>query len=241
MNPDVLARVDALLLHEECIKPRAPRELREWVLAKCRAFRDIPELRAPVLLHEGPFKWFHEEIYPLSLFALRHYGDRDDVLFVPKRDPGRDVDAEVREPARTIPIEITSAREPTEHLRMEYLVDHRHVSYTGPLKAEGTKRKGRRIENVTEFEDHRVSRSRHLDWIKTAARGKAGPGRYGKTYQLLIAVEDWWFDADDAREVGGFIEREVLTLPLEFDAVHLVGMTEHLFLTFPLARGPKGK
>ena len=57
-----------------------------------------------------------------------------------------------------------------------------------------------------------------------------------ETYELLIAVEDFWFDADDAREVSGFIEREVLTLPLEFDAVHSVGKTERLFLTFPLAR-----
>src|SRR3989442_10651831 len=87
--------VDALLPLAECLKPRAPKELREWVLAKCDAFRQIPELREPVLRHEGPFKWFHEEIYPLSVFAVRRYGDRDDVLCVPKGGPTRDVDAEV--------------------------------------------------------------------------------------------------------------------------------------------------
>src|SRR3989442_11972935 len=76
--------VDALLPLAECVKPRAPKELREWVLAKCDAFRQIPELREPVLRHEGPFKWFHEEIYPLSVFAVRRYGDRDDVLCVKK-------------------------------------------------------------------------------------------------------------------------------------------------------------
>ena len=69
MDPVVVARVDALLPLEECVKPRKPRELREWVLAKCDAFAQIPELREPVLLHEGHFKWFHEEIYPRSLFA----------------------------------------------------------------------------------------------------------------------------------------------------------------------------
>ena len=90
--------VDALLPLAECVKPRAPKELREWVLAKCDVFRQIPELREPVLLHEGPFKWFHEEIYPLSVFAVRRYDDRDDVLCVPKYQTG-DVDAEVREPA----------------------------------------------------------------------------------------------------------------------------------------------
>jgi len=237
-DPLVRARVDALLPLAECVKPRKPQELREWVLAKCDAFRQIPELREPVLLHEGLFKWFHEEIYPLSVFAVHRYGDRDDVLCVPKRDPSRDVDAEIRQPSGTIRLEITCAREPSEHLRMEYLVEHHRVSLTGGLKVEGTKRTGRRIEDVLEFQYHRETRARHLDLIKTAAEGKAGRGRYGKTYELLIAVEeDWWFDADDAREVTDFVEREVLRLPLEFDAVHVVGMTERLFLFFPLPRG----
>jgi len=104
MDPVILARADALLPFEECVKPRKPRELREWVLAKCRAFANIPELREPVLLHEGPFKWFHEEIYPLSLFAIRRYSDRDDILLGPKRDSGRDVDAEVREPVARVEV-----------------------------------------------------------------------------------------------------------------------------------------
>lgn len=225
--------VDALLSLTECVKPRKPKELREWVLAKCDAFAQIPELREPVLLHEGLFKWFHEEIYPLSVFALRRYGDRDGILCVPKRDPTHDVDAEIREPMRTINIEITGARDPSEHLRMEYLVEHGRVSLTGGLKAQRTKRTGHQIENELAFVDHRKTRARHLNWIKTAAEGKAGRGRYGKDYELLIAVEDWWFDADDAPEVTNFIEREVLRLPLEFDVVHVVGLTERLFLSFP--------
>ena len=50
--------IDALLSLAECVKPRKPKELREWVLAKCNTFAQIPELREPVLLHEGFFKWF---------------------------------------------------------------------------------------------------------------------------------------------------------------------------------------
>jgi len=229
--------VDALLPLTECVTPRKPRELREWVLAKRDAFSQIPELREPVLLHEGPFKRFHEEIYPLSVFAVLRYGDRNDVLCVPKGDQASDVDAEIHEPSRTIYVEITGARDPSQHLRMEYLVEHRHVSLTGGLKVQGTKRTGRKIENVVEFVDHQESRARHLSWIKAAAEGKAGRGRYGKTYELLIAVEDWWFDTDDAGEVTTFIEREVLGLPLEFGAVHVVGITGRLFLSFSLPAG----
>jgi len=224
--------VDSLLSPVECAKPRKPQEFRAWVLAKCDAFAQIAELRKPVLRHEGLFKWFHEEIYPFSLFAVRRYGDRDDILCVPKLDRTSDVDAEIRGPSRTINIQITGARDPSEHLRMEYLVEHGHVSLTG-----GTKRAGREIENEVEFVDHRESRADHLSWIKTAAEGKAGRGRYGKSYELLISVEDWWFDADDTPDVTDFIERKVLRLPLEFDALHIVGTTERLFLSFPLPRG----
>ena len=96
---------------------------------------------------------------------------------------------------------------------MEYLVQHRHVALTGSLKVQGTKRMGRRIANQLEFVDHRESRARHLSWIKTAAEGKAGRGRYGTSYELLIAVEDWWFGPNHTEEVVTFVEREVLTLP----------------------------
>ena len=126
--------VDGFLSLTECVKHRNPKELREWVLAKCKAFAQIPALREPVLLHEGLFKWFHEEIYPLSVFAVRRYDYRNDVVCVPKRDPTNDVDAEIYEPSRTIYIEITGARDPSEHLRMEYMVEHGRVSLTGELK-----------------------------------------------------------------------------------------------------------
>ena len=86
--------IDALLSLAECVKPRKPKELREWVLAKCNTFAQIPELREPVLLHEGFFKWFHEEIYPLSVFAVSSIRrPRGRFLSDRQRDQSRDVDA----------------------------------------------------------------------------------------------------------------------------------------------------
>lgn len=225
--------VELLLPISECVKPRTPKALRDWVLAKCSLFAQIPALRKPVLLHQGLFKWFFEEIYPFSLFAVRRYGDRLDVLCTPKRNQSRDIDAEISEPSRTIHVEITSAREPEQHLRMEYFVQHRWVALTGPLRAQGNKRTGRQIDVQLECVEHNEARNRHLDWIKTAAEGKAGLGRYGKNYELIIAVEDNWFDPDDTDEFVAFIKSEVLTLPLQFDAIHIVGLTERFFRTFP--------
>jgi len=58
-DPLVMARVDALLPLAECVKPRRPRELREWVLAKCDAFAQIPELREPVIRDRRSDDGFH--------------------------------------------------------------------------------------------------------------------------------------------------------------------------------------
>lgn len=228
------SEITQLLQPDDCTRPRTPKELRGWVLAKCDLFAQRPNLREPVLLRHGSFKSFHEEIYPLSLFAVHQYGDRKDVFFVPNLDDSRDFDAQIREPSRTIPIEITSARDPCEHLRMEYFVQNRSVPLTGPITVQGTKRKNRHIDVVLECVAHEESRADHLGFIKTAAEGKAGPGRYGKNYELIIAVEDRWFDPDDAKEIADFVEREVLTLPLEFATVHLVGLMDRLFLSFEM-------
>ena len=111
----------------------------------------------------------------------------------------------IREPSRTIRVEITSARDRTS-IYDGVPGQHRHVALTGSLKVQGTKRMGRRIANQLEFVDHRESRARHLSWIKTAAEGKAGRGRYGTSYELLIAVEDWWFGPNDTEEVVTFVE-----------------------------------
>src|SRR5262249_11722987 len=81
---------------------------------------------------------------------------------------------------------------------------------------------------------HDECRAGHLGFIKSAAEGKAGRGRYGKNYELLIAVEDRWFEADDAKEIATFVEHEVLTLPLEFAAVHVVRLMDRLFLSFEI-------
>src|SRR5207245_10234929 len=67
-----------------------------------------------------------------------------------------------------------SARDPDEHRLMADLVEHRGVAVEGNMEP-------------------------HLEWIKTAAEGKSCRGTYGKGYELLISVEDGWFDAEDRK------------------------------------------
>ena len=238
-NALMLFELDGLLSRAECLEPRTPQDLRTWVVNKCDAFAQIPELREPVLLHKGPFKSFHEEIYPLSMFAIRHYGHRSDVHCMPTLDSTHDFDAKIQflKPRRTIKLEITGARDPSEHLRMEYFVGHRLVGRFGDVTVEGTRRTGRKIHHDLEFVNSEEPRASHLGWIRAPAEGKAVRGRYGKGYELLISVEDFWFGAfgaDDGPEVTRFIQSEILGLSLPFDAVHLVGFFGRLFLSFPL-------
>jgi len=224
---------DVLLPKDDYLLPRTPKVLRDWVLAKCSSFRDVPESKEPVLLHEGRFKPFHEELFPLSVFAIWRYGDRGDVICTPNLDDRLDFDARIQEPGRTVRIEITVAgHDHDQHLRMVYFLERGVVSFSGPVTVDGTKRKGRRIEVHPEAHEHTELRERHLRWIREAAMRKAGPGRYGKGYELVIAVEDWWFTAGDVVEASNFIRRKVMTLPLPFDAIHIAGYMEKMRLSF---------
>lgn len=88
------------------------------------------QAKRSALLHLGPFKRFYEEVYPLSLFAVRRYGEQDDVVCVPNKDEGRDFDAEVRAASRGVKVEITLAPDPLWHLRMEYFMEHGFVPFS---------------------------------------------------------------------------------------------------------------
>jgi hypothetical protein len=55
-------------------------------------------------------------------------------------------------------------------------------------------------------------------------RGEGGARPLRADHELVIVVEDWWFEAHrDAAGVAAFLEHEVATLPLCFDALHVVG------------------
>jgi hypothetical protein len=83
---------NSLLTAQELTTPRSPTELAHWVEYKCRLFASYTEAKKWVLLHEGLYKRFYEEVYPLSLFATHLYAGRSDIQCVPNLD-NRDFDA----------------------------------------------------------------------------------------------------------------------------------------------------
>jgi hypothetical protein len=136
-----------LLPPDEAGTPRTPRQLRAWVLDRCDAItaviKRLPKAEQPAVLNLGPVKAFYEQVYPFSLFAMRRYGQRDDVVCVPNLDTRRDFDAEVHAASRVVKVEITLAYPPGWHLRMAHLVEHDFVPFYGPLSVEGRGRERR--------------------------------------------------------------------------------------------------
>jgi hypothetical protein len=84
--------------------------------------------------------------------------------------------------------------------------------------------------------DHNDLISRVCGWIKTAAEGKAERAdRYGPSHVLLIVFDDYFYPtAGDIDTMTDFVKQHVVTLPLIFAALYLVGLSGKTHLPFPL-------
>jgi len=198
--------VGSLMPPDDVVQPRTPKQLRRWVLDRCDIINAVPETKRP-----GLFKKFYEELYPLSLFAVYRYGEQDDVICVPNDDESKDYDARILAPSGEIKLEITLAYPPGLHIQLRQLMEKDIVSQYGIAI------------------DHPDEMALHLQLVKKAAENKVRPGGYGAGYELLVFVEDSWFEAkSDCAVVSEFLEREVAILPLRFDALHVIGRIERL-------------
>lgn len=206
--------VGALMPPDDVVRPRTPKQLRSWVLDRC----DAISAATRAAKRPGLFKKFYEELYPFSLFAVRCYGERDDVLCVPNDDESKDYDARILGPSGAITkVEVTLAYQPGLHVQLRQLMEKNIVSQYGIAL------------------DHADERALHLQLVKRAAESKVRPGGYGEGYELLVFAEDSWFEAaSDHAQVSEFLEREVATLPLRFDALHVIGRTERLHKSLSL-------
>jgi len=228
----------SLLPDAELAKPRTPAELAAWVDERITAIAEVPDARTPALMHQGAFKKFYEEIYPLNLFVKHRYSGREDILVTPNPD-NRSFDAVVRDgsvsPPLELLVEITQAWDPQEHLRREYFVKNRGMALWSPVITSGNKRnRNTRIELVTVDRVEHVRRE--CAWIKEAAEGKASKAdHYGPFHVLVIAFDDWWEPSDkDIAVLRAFVIDHVVPLPLTFSSLYVLGMSGRTYLPFSL-------
>jgi hypothetical protein len=233
---------NSLLTKEELTTPRTPTELARWTEDKCRLFADCPETKKWALLRKGPFKKFYEEIYPLSIFATHLYSERSDIQCIPNLD-NRDFDAIILDhstsPPSKLKIEITSAvKAKDQYLRMKYFVKHGHVNVWGTLSASGTEKVGHEIHVENEMIDHATLLERTFSLIRSAFEGKSvipnKPPRFGQGHVLIIVFDDWqWFNPEqEMAALKDFVKKHVLTLPLDFAALYVVGLSGNTFVHF---------
>ena len=232
---------NTLLTKEELTTPRTPMELARWTEDKCHLFADCREAKEWALLRKGLSKKFYEEVYPLSLFAEHLYTERSDIRCVPNLD-NRDFDANILDystsPPSELKVEITYAVEGREeHLRMKYFLEHGHVSVWDKVSASGNERVGHKIEVENELTDHTAHLERTFSLIQSAVKGKSmipdKPQRYGQGHVLVVAFDDWqWFTEQDMTTLKDFVEKDVLTLPLNFAALYVVGLSGNTFMHF---------
>lgn len=210
---------------------RTPRQMAQWVDEKCCEIARHPELKEQALLHKGHAKKFYEELYPLSVFLNVVYGDDTRVTCVPNLANALDFDATVYDrkhsPPKVTKIEITSAYWENEHLRMEHFLKHGIVNMYGQVNWSGTQGKGHVIAVDDDFVAHHDLIEELMRLVKAGAVRKCGAkARYGSNHQLIIYFDDHsWFRAErDSPELIAFVHKEVLSLPLNFGAFHVLGL-----------------
>lgn len=224
----------------DMIRARSPEDLRAWVIQKCKELGQSPEARALSQSGATLAKKFHDEIFPLSVYAEREYQGQERVLVEPNL--GNDnFDAKVTvfrgAQAQTTFIEITCAKDGyDESLRMEVLVKEGGVFMTGPITKSGRRGAPNRLVKVTpEVASHTESLERYIQRIEKTVERKSRT-KYGPQHTLLVAVDDYLALVQDsdwpllAERAQSWLRR----LQLDFGRVVFLGNSGGLFLPYNL-------
>jgi hypothetical protein len=218
-----------ILIEDEIKKWRTPEELARWVDEKISLFQTTKETRKYLRKGTGFAKKFLEEIIPFRFFVNNLYPGRTDIKCLPNLG-NENYDAIIHNysvtPISELKVEFTYAIDGYDRsLRLEVLHKDGIVSLTDKInKDTGTKNKGRKIE----FESGASKDSEEVlfDLIKKRAKGKCH-GIYGNKHILVIIFSDDSLsfsddkDPDALNRLREFLNKEIVTLPLDFQRVYV--------------------
>jgi hypothetical protein len=150
------------------------------------------------------------------------------------------VDNSIRPPSE-LKIEITCAIDRYDNLlRWEYFLRHRHVNYFGRLACSGTKKTGHRIQ----VENEAVSRDdllkRVFSSITKAIERKSDRRhqykKYGPGHALIVVFFDQcgFMSGEDIAAIKHHVETSLLSIPLSFAKLYILGESGKTFLDFDL-------
>ena len=229
------------ILHAaDMAQARSPENLHAWVIRKCGELSASPEAKAFSRSGATLSKKFHDEIFPLAVFATREYRGRTGVLVQPNLD-NDNFDAKVTidgSPGpQTVFVEITYAKDGhDESLRMEVLAREGSVVLTGPITKSGRRGAPNRTVTVTpEAASHTETLENYLQLIEARVQAKT-KRRYGTDYILLVAVDDYLplIQDSDWELLAERAQSWMKNLTLDFGRVVFVGVAGRLFLSYLL-------
>ena len=225
---------------EDMAVPRRPKELASWVAERCEVLGMSLEAKSYARSGDPLPKKFYEEVRPLAIYAEAMYEDFDDVMVIPNLG-NENYDGTVILPdGKKIFVEITSAKDGySDSLRMEMLQKDGRVNAIGPVTVSGKRRSVERKINVSDDAvDHNHLVGEHLALVAIRMCAKANP-KYGPDHVLLVAVDDYIaFRAEpDINRLRGLVSVLVRTLPLEFQAVAMVGQSDRVLFEIEVPKG----
>jgi hypothetical protein len=228
-----------LVTEEELSKERSSSELIKWIQNKFAEIAEIEGGKDAVRMRKGRCKELVEEVYPLSIFASKKYGEVDDVYFKPVIG-SQNYDAIVRSKDENYKLEITLAHEgELEFLRRFMLKERGYAPASGQIKKTGTKNTGRKLELelvAKNVDDHLREQ---IDLIRDAL-GRKLKKDYDLGTSLLIMFEDVVsFDEEEERKVlYSTVEQELgpLSNMHGFSKLYLTSWSKRIFIEW----GPDG-
>jgi hypothetical protein len=230
---------EEILSSADCEQERSPNDFIEWVEKKYKLLAATQEGRNYARLHKDLAKPFLDEMLPFSHICKHLYSDCDHLTVKPKLG-NQNVDAVVTDhtSGQIMKYEFPRAIDGyDESDRLRYFVEHGHVPLTAPITRKGTKASGRRTLDIKlKFVEHDEKVTETLLLEKQSATKKTNK-RYGLDTILVILFEDNLFrSVEDRDKLKAFVEKEVLSMRLDFKKLFLLGRSGEPLFKFPLSR-----
>ena len=213
---------------EDIEQERTPKELLAWVESNIELVASTEGGEQSIRLREGIMKPIMDEVYPIAMFAVKKYGETEEVKIKPKIG-SQNYDAIVTDYSCSPPeenyLEVTLAHEgEDQYLKALHLQRHGYVFSTGTVKKEGTKKTGIQISVEPEAYSASDNVENELSKILEALKRKEGK-KYPVNTDLVIIFNDGHMFRRhvDNRGIDAFIHNNALELDLQFRHLYLVG------------------
>lgn len=208
---------------------RSPAEYLAWFETVQTLINEDPKNKEAALLHQGDYKYFYEEIFPLTCLLRAQKQEWPTARFRHVKG-SQNFDVETEDlPLHYLEIVITNFDD-AERFRMQRLLANKHVDALNPIERDQCDRPSG-IKNEGNMRDHKVIVQEELDKIRTRILAKSGK-TYPDATGLLVYYNDYkcYPKESDRPAFEVVIDELQPRWSATFDALFIVGAKgEHTF------------